>query len=386
MMLTSTSSANTCFRNDKCDESQPTCGNCRRHHEPCLYSNDRTKLKPDDRRLDQARSDLRVHDVSPGVSSINTTFRGPLESRSRRLLELELLHHWNTRTSQTISVSGDATGADAWILKAPNLAFSNDALLNAILSLSACHMAEIDLHHGEEIMDTHRRYLDLALCQHSEDVTNLSEYNFDAVCITSSIIRIIAFVKLRDRCLDPYTPPVLWMQMTRGAVDVFEAAWKWVEKDEDSTTFRLTKRMPFVFDEAAKFAVSNRQGLLSLLQRDEEDVEKERWHADDQEAYETTISYIGGVRIALKGPETSGEICRRLILFPYLIRRRFIDLVKDQQPRALAVLAHYFALLASFRDVWWIGVTGRREVQALATVLSGKWYNLMSWPLSVTEE
>jgi len=283
-------------------------------------------------------------------------------------------------------VSGDPTAADAWIRIAPNLAFGNEALLYSIFSLSARHIAEIDPHRREEAIDTHRRYLDLALRRHSDDVANLNEKSFDAVCITSTILRVTAFVMLRDRPLDPYTPPVSWLQMTRGAMDVFKAAWKWMRNDEDSIASRLTKRMPVVFNDEAKFGASNRQGLLHLLQRDAEDVVKERWDTEDQEAYETTISYIGGIRIAMKGPETLAEICRRLIVFPFIIQSRFIDLVKDQQPRALAVLAHYFALLASFRSVWWIGDTGRREVQALTTVLSGKWHDLMSWPLNVMEE
>jgi hypothetical protein len=225
-------------------------------------------------------------------------------------------------------------------------------------------MAEIDPQHSNETMDTHRRYLDLALCRHSDDITNLNGKIVDAVCITSSILRMTAFVMLRDRPLNPYTPPVSWLQMTRGAVDVFKASWKWIVNDEHSIASRLAKRMPVLFDDEAKFGVSNRQGLLHLLQRDDEDVAKE--------AYETTVSYIGGIWIAMKGPETSAEIGRRLILFPFVVQSQFIDLIKDRQPQALAVLAHYFVLLASFRSVWWIGDTGRREIQALTTVLSGK--------------
>jgi hypothetical protein len=199
-------------------------------------------------------------------------------------------------------------------------------------------------------------------------------------------MKLSSIVVLRDRSLNPYTPPVSWLQMTRGAVDVFKTSWKWIANDEHLIVSRLAKRMPVLFDDGAKFGVSNRQGLLHLLQRDEEDIVKERWHAKDQEAYETTISYTGGIWIAMKGTETSAEIGRRLILFPFVVQSWFIDLIKDQQPRALAVLAHYFALLASFRSVWWIGDTGRREVQALTTVLSGKWHDLMSWPLNVMEE
>ena len=167
-------------------------------------------------------------------------------------------------------------------------------------------------------------------------------------------------------------------------MDVFKVSWKWIANDEHSISSRLAKRMPVLFDDEAKFGVSNRQGLLHLLQRDE-DVAKERWHTKDQEAYETTISYVGGIWITMKGSEPSAETCRSLILFPFIVQSRFIDLIKDQQPRALAVLAHCFAPLASFRSVWWIGDTGHRESQAFIAVLSGKWHDLMSWPLNVME-
>ena len=164
-------------------------------------------------------------------------------------------------------------------------------------------------------------------------------------------------------------------------MDVFKVSWKSIANDENSISSRRAKKMPVRFDDEATFGVSNRQGLLHLLQRDEEDVAKERWHTKDQQAYETTVSYIGGIWIAMKGFEPSAETCRSLIPFPFIVQSRFIDLIKDQQPRALAVLAHYFALLASFRRVWWIGDTERREVQAFTAVLSSKWHYLMTSPL-----
>ena len=271
-------------------------------------------------------------------------------------------------------------------------------------------MAETGPHRRRaDTLATHRRYLDLALRRHSADITRLNAQSFDAVCIASSILRTIAFAMLRDRPLDPYTPPVPWLQMTRGTLDVFEASWPWMGDgdghDPDSIAARLTKRMPVLFDDEAKFGAANRRDLLHLLRRDEADVADERWQPEDQDAYETTTSYIGGVWIAMmetrmEGPDqerrsstssvaAAAEICRRLILFPFVVQSRFIDLVREGQPRALAVLAHYFALLARFRGVWWIGDTGRREVRALSTVLAsrGKWHELMmGWPLRVMEE
>ena len=249
-----------------------------------------------------------------------------------------------------------------------------------MFALSALHMSESEPD-NRDITVTHRRYLALALSEHKKDVMNLSKANFDAVLLTSSLLRVTAFAMLRERALAPYTPPVQWLEMTRGAMNLFRESWKWVEEDERSMAFRLTKRMPIVFDEEAKFAPSNREGLQHLLHRDEDDIANEPWSPAIAEAYETSISYIGCILIAMKNGQSEAEICRRLIIFPYIVRNRYIELVKDAQPRALAVLAHYFAILDDNQSVWWIGKSGHREVHALYEVLTGKWAELMRWPM-----
>ena len=66
------------------------------------------------------------------------------ESRRRRLLELKLLHHYNMRTGRSLSLGGDPTGAEAWTLVTPDMAFENDALLYSLFALSALHMAEAE--------------------------------------------------------------------------------------------------------------------------------------------------------------------------------------------------------------------------------------------------
>ena len=79
-------------------------------------------------------------------------------------------------------------------------------------------------------------------------------------------------------------------------------------------------------------------------------------------------------------------MCRILLLFPYLVQKGFIDLVQEQRPRALVILAHYFGLLAQFKDIWFIGDTASREVRAIQSALSKEWQDLMAWPLQKLAE
>lgn len=261
----------------------------------------------------------------------------------------------------------------------PNLAFENDALLNIICAIAALHTAKIDPQDLDAI-DVYQNYLDLALREHSNDVANLTKKNADAACITSSLIRVAAFAILQERLLVPYTPPVQWLQMTRGAGKVFNEAWDFI-KDDDSILLKLLKRTPVLKDSDPLFQESSRHGLLHLLHGTRTEQTFEAWSVEIEEAYSSTLSYIGSVQALIDGGEKPQTVCRILIMFPYLIQNSFIGLVHQQQPRALVILAHYFGLLTRFKDIWFIGDTGPREIRAIQAVLSEEWQDLMTWPL-----
>jgi hypothetical protein len=312
------------------------------------------------------------------------------ESRTRRLLELKLLHQYTTKTSLTLSGSTEPVSLEVFTTILPRLALKHDALLYAIYSISSLHLAKCEPGDPEAI-DAYQRYLDLALREHRNEINNLSKDTADSAVLTSALLRACAFVMLHDRQLNPYTPPAQWLQMTSSAVNIFSAVWRWIADDESSIATRLIQKTPYLVPHSRPnsevvFGEANRQGLLHLLRRSGTASATEPWPADVQEAYETTISYIGSVQTAIAEGEAPSEIRRRLVLFPVLIQKRFIELVIERQPRALVVLAHFFALLVKFRDVWWIGDTGEREVRGIQSVLSDEWQDLMSWPLLMLKD
>lgn len=304
------------------------------------------------------------------------------ESRARRLLELKLLHTYDTKTGRSIVFDPDDAASRAYIDQVPSLALSNDALLYSLLSFTALHLIEIDPQNTTQMRIVYHRYWHQALKAHNRELQTLGPANFNAVCITSTFIRLNAWVRLRDRTLNPYTPPMEWFQTSRGAMRVFAVAHQWMSASQHSMTTRLTKRMPFVFDEEAKFGTVNRESLLHLLGQVGDDI-LEHVPVVEQNAYQKTISYLGGICAAMAAQGASSEICRRLILFPYLVPAHFGELMQEYQPRALVILAYYFALLSRFRRIWWMGTAGEREVRALAMTVPMLWQPLMKWPLNV---
>jgi len=169
-------------------------------------------------------------------------------------------------------------------------------------------------------------------------------------------------------------------------------AWKYIADDSNSIMRGMIRSAPgmrpggWLRDNSILFCSANRQDLLHLLRRTPSDMLEEPWNASIESAYESTTSYIGSIQLAIAAGEDSASIFRRLVLFPTMVQTEFIYLVKEQRPRALVILAHFFAFLADFREIWWIGDTGPREVRGIESVLPDEWRDLMIWPLQAVED
>ncbi|KAH8808757.1 hypothetical protein F5884DRAFT_675305 [Xylogone sp. PMI_703] len=381
-------------RRVKCDEVHPVCRNCKLHQTECVY--DLPKAKKADEKP-ESRSSLQIRLTPPYKLEIDEP-RGPIvddlpESRARRFRELRLFHHYTIRTCLTVgykfteaAIPTQHPGRELWRTVIPELALQHDALLYAIYSISALHIVKTK-GNDPEASEYYLKYLDLALREHRKDVENIGKQNADRICMTSSVIRLIAFALLQERPLEPYAPPSEWLEMTASTGSVFRTAWQWLSDDDTSVTMALLKRAPpELWNKELMFKEENRRDLLHLLRRTQKHIESEPWDVSIQEAYEMALSYLGSVLLCIPDGESTENICRRLITFPLFLPRRFIDLVEEMQPRALVVMSYFFALLAKMRDIWWVGDIGKREVTAMQAVLPDEWQDLMEWPMRTMEE
>jgi hypothetical protein len=281
-----------------------------------------------------------------------------------------------------------------WATTIPRLAFRHNALLYSIYTIAALHIANLEPHNKEHVA-TYQKYLGLTLQEHRNDVTNLGPANADATTLTSSFLRISNFALLQERPQNPYTPPTDWLHMsstTGQGLNV--AAWKYIHNDENSIMRRFINHAPgwsanplgHLREDDFRFQEANRRELLHLLRRTQDDVLTEPWNAEILSAYETTISYIGAIQLAIQAHEPPESIFRRIISFPQCVETNFITLVQQQRPRALVILAHYCAYLTDFRYIWWIRDAGPREVRGIESVLPDDWLDLMNWPLQAIED
>jgi hypothetical protein len=386
------------------------CSNCHRHGVSCFYeiapriSSISTPAPPSQSTTPKSQQDLYPgHDL---LSDYRGSIVQPLdlvdefaqdkiysmefddpaifdvpESRSRRLLEHRLLQNYIERTSKTFAACHHEDVRIAWSCQVPKLALEHDNLLYQVLSISAMHLLK-STPNDLELINARQTYHCLALREHRKAVAELNIQNADAVCCASSLIFVDAFASLHGRPIEPYSPPMEWLHMARGAGSVFAvgiAALEDSKEFESSIIYGIANRGRYFDNDLQMFQETNRNGLTGLLAQG---ILEEPWDQETQRAYEKTLSYIGWVQLAIRENEHPMGICRRMMAFAILAPKRFIECVDQMRPRALVILAYFFALGAQLRDTWWIGETLQREIHAIERVVPPEWKPFMREPTS----
>ncbi|KAH8808789.1 hypothetical protein F5884DRAFT_793350 [Xylogone sp. PMI_703] len=393
-------------RRVKCDEVHPVCGSCQRHRVNCVYG--RPPPTRTSERLASSQQSGGHEDVHTEKTDHKDAYPEAVDfldetpqARRRRLLELKLLYHFMTTAGSAVFIPSSSpverNAREVWTTKAPLLAFQHDSLLYVMYSVAALHIANTEPQ-NIEMIEASSMYLGLSIQAHRDEIARLNQTNADAIILTSSLIRLSTVAMLQERDLQPYSPPIQWLSITNEAGSVFVAASRLTANDPTSLTriildnssevtgrgaiFKGTKP----WEVEATFGASYRQGFTHLLERSNSDLVNEPWNAEIQEAYETTVNFIGNAHNSILSGKHSGDILRMLMLFPMLIQRRFIEFIEDEQPRAMVILAHYFALLAKFRSYWWVGEAGKKEIQGIWSMLPPEWRRFLEWPLKALEE
>lgn len=302
------------------------------------------------------------------------------ESKSRRILESRLLHNYLINLSQPFPVSQDENVNLLWRNEVPSMALKeqHENLMNAMFAISASHLLlnDPDNWEFETARDT---YLVLALREQRIAVEHLTVENVDATCLTSILILINAFANLRIRTIQPYKPPIDWIRLGKSTCSILKVALDEGQEMKSPQIKTIVEAPPLLNNQSILFHPQNRdrKPFLALLNAEllpAGHTMSEPWDSGTRKIYEEALSYIGSIARAVEDNEPIYAICRRLTAFTLLMPDGFDLFVQEMRPRALLVLAHFFALATRVRVVWWVGNTPQRELDAIKTSLPPELY------------
>jgi hypothetical protein len=73
----------------------------------------------------------------------------------------------------------------------------------------------------------------------------------------------------------------------------------------------------------------------------------------------------------------------RILGFAATVSRRFVALIELHDPRALVIIACFFAMTVVVDDVWWLQGVAKREVTGIFGLLPPEWWDKMQWAVAV---
>ncbi|KAJ9224538.1 transcriptional regulator family: Fungal Specific TF [Paecilomyces variotii] len=383
-------------RRIKCDEKTPRCGNCIKHNIDCVYT-----LSPVNRRLlTQSASTPQSSVGSPnsvslpeaqssglghGSSNSQSPASDPLvildPSVHRRdvhltsdlhLHDLELMHHYSTVSYKTIT---DRESSQlVWQISVPREAVIHPFLMHGLLALSALHILELN-----ENSQRRQHYIDLATTHQSmalalfrKELNDITPSNCRAMFAFSSIAAVLALAFTHTTGAEPLPLIDEMLQifnLLRGIHEVVQAASEWIEKIADFFPPNVVIDPLSVPQE-----VRDNIAALEVLNAD---VKRTGLSDEEKEACEHAIAEL------LVSFEKIYSDLGHLIAFrwPVIIKPLYISLLRDRQPMALVILAHYCVPLHTLGNRWWLKSWGYQLLETIYHQLDISWRDTIRWPV-----
>lgn len=304
------------------------------------------------------------------------------ESEQRRYIELRLLHHWMVQVSRPFGMTSPPEWKELWYGEVPQIALGHKNVLYAMFTMTATHLIGRGAN-DPALYQARENYWVWALREQRGAVTDLDNSNTDAVAFAALLISVNALAMLQERSLEPYSPPMDWLEVGRGAFTVLpppEAV------AEGSGLKILMENTASIWQMNPTLDSDMREEFGALLNRDAPSTDQ--WDDPETvEAYETALSYIYSFRRTILGGEPADINLRWICMFPFMVTRKFVDFVGEGRPRALVTLAYFFAVVAHTDALQYLGNSGdrttpKREIYAIRRILPEEWLSLMTWPLN----
>jgi hypothetical protein len=291
---------------------------------------------------------------------------------------MRLLFHFTSFTAKHDFLSStDENVLKMWQYTAPSLAFEHPFLLNAIISIAALHTAKTSPER-RDMAEVHRTYFNTAISQHRDAVRDLSVANAEAVCLSSILISLPAFILLQNTEVGSYSPPLQLFRLQAGTVKMFQTALPLVPHTSEVNAIMAAAPIVQDFINESKRDIYRApfKNLVSWRAVDE------IVSAESQEAFSVALGFIGYILTAIEsGQHDVFHIRRLLYSVPNIIPSAFVKRLQDNDPRALTILAYYFSLFKAADGIWWMRGIAEREVLGIQSILPEQWQWAVAWSL-----
>lgn len=383
----------------QCDETRPACKNCSRRC-PDLVACDYPPAAANARRLDSGPLVPLAIKKQPSVEAVRVAANSPLpingidlhpagitDTKYRRL-EMRLLHHYTTITSLELPyLDHKEPQQGLWKNVAPQLGFMSDLVLESLMAFSALHLRtlcpeDINLQAAE------LRYHSNAINRQRTAVSAISKSDPREVFTTATLIFHHTWLteNLAAVSAEEYYLPTKIYHLAHATKKLFfslpEMQLGYLELY--CPPIHLVKAIrphPSNYIETGLAATASMFPLLEIWPTAQQ---------EDREVLRAGLQAVDDLINTFTGPNAFPMGQNILALLPLRTSHRYVELLDEHDPLAMAILALNYALQHAMDRVWWMhGIKGMElasgNIKGIMGLIPAQYEWMVRWPLDVAE-
>ncbi|KAF2627386.1 hypothetical protein BU25DRAFT_410988 [Macroventuria anomochaeta] len=409
----------TCKRKKvKCDEVQPSCGYCSLRRLSCEYIHEPTSASTSASPASNATlsngnspastvpvEEADFNDTSTPIPSwlipAAQAASGPMPGSG-----FELLHHYKTFTWQTLTVRDDEVVVSIHRDSVPRLSLSHSHLLYALLSIAASHSnALTPCKQAENLALVYRQR---TFAEYSKALQNITAENYESVLVTGMLLLSLIAPPESDTSKDDAY--LVWMdsflKMSEGLRIL--ASLRWAAGIEKLSVYPLICRELRILPPPPTFQPSDNRNLhtrvgavgttpnhpnppstyylqhseaspvflppplmnlLASLSNADSGSGPLDMHAN---TLYPVLHAFSPIFLSLYYYHLNPDFFVRVFVFCSFLMPDFLLLVKNREPRALVLVAWWFALAGLAPRGWWVGKSVEKFVEAVGRIVKEK--------------
>ena len=292
------------------------------------------------------------------------------------LHDLNIFRHYATYTSASLSDRDSVQRT--WRVAVTKEALPHDFLMHALLSFASAHLAQICPAQRQMYSKSAVTHRNIALQSCIPHLRKVTPTNCHALFVFSSVIAISTFSLPNPPSIlldSPIDNIVTFIVLIRGVNTVLQSGLDWIKAGSLEALLQ-TERVDWR-QKIGPLPMSLRDATLKLRAWNDRHTVEPRW-----ELYAKTIqnleSFYGAFSIVTSD---------RSLVFIWCatVPGEFAARLRERDPMALVILAHWAVLLHSVSAQWWAGERGKLLVEAIYQELDDEWKAAVQWSMDVVQ-
>lgn len=301
---------------------------------------------------------------------------------------MHLFYHYMT------SVATNTGDDQLWQRQLPRIAFRHHTILHLLLAIAALHLARSEPRQSAELISKAEAHMNVGLRRATQDLSTLDENNCAELYIITILICTYTFAKKpgpRNLLVVAEGHESAWWELFRGVRVIIERVGLptiLARLAQDTGTHNIVQ--PSTLPQPQQETVMNvltpldwENALESLV------ILMEQAPSDRKNIYQDTFNmlkwcYHGTFGMMGRSHVVATPKYETIMAWLYVLDDKYVDMLKDNDPLAMLLLAYFAVLLQTLETVWFLKgwalhiLCGVRGI--LIETSREQWLHWLRWP------